>query len=219
MSTLNGAGSPVTGSPVTGSPVTGAHLERASAALATAIAGQGESKPAGLPQPQAKPQTVAPVVPDVIDDDEERATEHFLPVTRGALVDRLAKPQAWAPGVAPQVRRFFRYLDFWRQQRHAADLLRLTQAYEPFSPDSDLFVTRQYTDLEREDLQKRGRRRRRQAARRRQLRARRPQQDRGRDPHQGKPLRPRPEGRLPGVRGVADLLSRRFRPQGIAAQP
>ncbi len=84
---------------------------------------------------------------------EPRSDEHFLPVTRFALVDRLAHPQAWAPGVAPDVRRFFRYLDYWRQQRHATSLMRLLEAYEAFSPDSDLFVTRSYTDAERRHLQ------------------------------------------------------------------
>ena len=84
---------------------------------------------------------------------ESRSDEHFLPVTRYALVDRLTHPQAWAPGVAGDVRRFFRYLDYWRQQRHAVNLMRLHEMFEPFSPDSDLFVTRQYTEAERRDLQ------------------------------------------------------------------
>ena len=80
---------------------------------------------------------------------EPRGDEHFLPVTRNALVDRLAHPQAWSPGVAADVRRFFRYLDYWRQQRHAVNLMHLHDLFEPFSPDSDLFVTRQYTEAER----------------------------------------------------------------------
>ena len=84
---------------------------------------------------------------------EPRSDEHFLPVTRYALVDRLTHPQAWAPGVAGDVRRFFGYLDYWRQQRHAVNLMRLHEMFEPFSPDSDLFVTRQYTEAERRDLQ------------------------------------------------------------------
>ena len=84
---------------------------------------------------------------------EPRGDEHFLPVTRAALIDRLANPHAWPPGVAAEARRFFRYLDYWRQQRHAANLFRLTEAYEPFSPDSDLFVTRTYSVAERRELQ------------------------------------------------------------------
>ena len=83
---------------------------------------------------------------------EPRGDEHFLPVTRFALVDRLTTPSTWAPGVAGEARRFFNYLDYWRQQRHAADLMHLLEAYEAFSPDSDLFVTRHYTAAERERM-------------------------------------------------------------------
>lgn len=81
-----------------------------------------------------------------------RGDEHFLPVTTSALVDRLTNPQAWQPGVAADVRRFFRYLEYWRHQIHSAQLLRLQEAYEAFSPDSDLFVTRQYSDAERREM-------------------------------------------------------------------
>lgn len=83
---------------------------------------------------------------------EPRGDEHFLPVTRYALIDRLTAANAWPPGAADEARRFFRYLDYWRQQRHAAELMRLGEAYEAFSPDSDLFVTRQYTVAEREQM-------------------------------------------------------------------
>ena len=89
---------------------------------------------------------------DAIAADENRGDEHFIPVTRYALMDRLSRPAAWPPGVAGEVRRFFRYLDYWRQQRHATALMHLLQAYEPFSPDSDLFVTRTFTDEERAGL-------------------------------------------------------------------
>jgi hypothetical protein len=83
---------------------------------------------------------------------ESRGDEHFLPVTSYALVDRLTDPQAWAPGTAAEVRRFFRYLDYWRHQRHAASLMGLVEAYEAFSPDSDLFVTRVYSEGEKRHL-------------------------------------------------------------------
>lgn len=86
---------------------------------------------------------------------EARPDEHFLPVTKYALVDRLTRTEAWQPGVAKDARRFFRYLDYWRHQRHSTSLMSLAEAYEPFSPDSDLFVTRQYTDEERRELQAR----------------------------------------------------------------
>ncbi len=81
-----------------------------------------------------------------------KSREHFIPVTRFALIDRLTRPQAWPPGLAAEARRFFRYLDYWRHQQHNSALLELEQAYEPFSPDSDLFVTREFSDAERAHL-------------------------------------------------------------------
>jgi hypothetical protein len=90
---------------------------------------------------------------DVLQPDEKRANEHFIPVTRFALIDRLTRPQAWPPGMAADARYFFRHLDYWRRQHHTAALIELEQAYEPFSPDSDLFVTRQFTDTERRNMQ------------------------------------------------------------------
>lgn len=81
--------------------------------------------------------------------------ERFLPVTRYALIDRLTEPDAWPLGQAAHARRFFRYLDYWRQQQYGARLLSLEQDYEPFSPDSDLLMTRAYTPEERKILQKR----------------------------------------------------------------
>ena len=75
--------------------------------------------------------------------------EKFIPVTRFALIDRLAQDAAWAPGEGKDVRRFFHYLDHWRHQQYGADLLELEQAYEPFNPDSDLLLTRKFSDEER----------------------------------------------------------------------
>jgi hypothetical protein len=71
------------------------------------------------------------------------------------LVDRLTTPQAWPPGEAQEARRFFRYLDYWRQQRYVTRLMRLVEDYEAFSPDSDLFVTRQFSEGERHEIQAR----------------------------------------------------------------
>ena len=126
MSTADGMGSPIS--------IGGAADGRAGAAGA----GAGD--------------VAAPQI-DVIEADGERADEHFIPITRYALAERLARPQAWPAGTAVDARRFFRYLDYWRQQHHATDLMHLLQAYEPFSPDSDLFVTRTYSDAEKEGLQ------------------------------------------------------------------
>ena len=83
------------------------------------------------------------------------APEKFIPVTRSALIDRLCEPAGWAPGQARDVRRFFSYLDYWRQQQYGARLLELERTYEPFSPDSDLLMTRKYTPEERHTMQSR----------------------------------------------------------------
>ncbi|MGD9830828.1 MAG: DUF3754 domain-containing protein, partial [Hyphomicrobiaceae bacterium] len=82
--------------------------------------------------------------------------ERFIPVTRFALIDRLTRPHSWPDTqVANDARRFFRYLDFWRRQRYAAQLLSLEQDYEPFNPDSDLLITRKIGPADRLVMQKR----------------------------------------------------------------
>jgi hypothetical protein len=81
--------------------------------------------------------------------------EKFLPVTRSALMDRLTVPSAWPDGDVVQVRRFLRYLDFWRRHSYTMRLLDLEQSYEPFSPDSDLLTTRTFSAEERTTLRKR----------------------------------------------------------------
>ncbi len=86
---------------------------------------------------------------------EEQKREKFIPVTRFALLDRLTDRGAWPSGQAREARRFFRYLDYWRHQRHNARLLDLEQTYEPFSPDSDLLTTRTYRPDERRAMQAR----------------------------------------------------------------
>ncbi len=81
--------------------------------------------------------------------------ERFIPVTPMALVDRLTVPEAWPNGDYSEARRFFRYLDFWRRQQHNRRLMTLLRSYEPFDPDSDLLITREYTAAEKLRLQKR----------------------------------------------------------------
>jgi hypothetical protein len=93
--------------------------------------------------------------PHDIEPGEARALEHFIPITRSALIERLTRPEAWPLGAADHARRFFRYLEHWRQQQYTAALLELEQAYEPFSPDTDLLVNRTLGDGERGALQKR----------------------------------------------------------------
>jgi hypothetical protein len=92
---------------------------------------------------------------DLVQPDAVRPRERFIPVTAYALIDRLTAPQTWPRGKARAARRFFRYLEYWRRQQHSVGLSNLLQAYEGFSPDSDLLITRTYTDDERATLQKR----------------------------------------------------------------
>lgn len=92
---------------------------------------------------------------DIVAPDEEREREHFIPITRFALMERLTIPSAWPHGQSIAARRFFAYLDYWRHQRYGAQLLEMEQTYEPFSPDSDLLLTRSFTDDELDSMQKR----------------------------------------------------------------
>jgi hypothetical protein len=79
--------------------------------------------------------------------------EKFLPVTRSALMDRLTVASAWPNGDVKHVRRFMRYLDYWRRHSYTMRLLELEQTYEPFSPDSDLLRTRTFSPEERAVMQ------------------------------------------------------------------
>ncbi len=83
------------------------------------------------------------------------APERFLPVTVTALIDRLTRHAAWPAGDAAVARRFYRYLNYWRRNDYAARLIDMDNTYEPFSPDSDLLVTRRYDAAERQTMQKR----------------------------------------------------------------
>src|SRR5262245_18204896 len=81
--------------------------------------------------------------------------EKFLHVTRSALLDRLTAAHLWPGGDAVHVRRFLRYIDYWRRHAYAVKLLELEQVYEPFSPDTDLLKTRLYSAEERAAMQER----------------------------------------------------------------
>jgi hypothetical protein len=91
-------------------------------------------------------------VPAIVESEID-TREKFLPVTKAALMDRLTTVDRWPTEQAVAVRRFFRYLDYWRQQQYAMRLLDLQEAYEPFSPDTDLLMTRDYSAKERGALQ------------------------------------------------------------------
>jgi hypothetical protein len=92
---------------------------------------------------------------DAVKPEAQRGRERFIPVTRFALLDRLTAPASWPPGQASEARRFFRYLDHWRRQQYNAQLHSLEETYEPFSPDSDLLMTRTFTPEQRRVMKQR----------------------------------------------------------------
>jgi Protein of unknown function (DUF3754) len=94
-------------------------------------------------------------VTDALACDDVRPREKFIPVTVSALIDRLTPNGAWPRGEAAAAKRFFRYLEHWRRQRSNAEIMDLSHSYEPFSPDTDLLVTRAYTPEEKLAAQKR----------------------------------------------------------------
>jgi hypothetical protein len=92
---------------------------------------------------------------DSVMPEAARGRERFIPVTRFALLDRLTSPAAWPAGRGNEARRFFRYLDHWRRQLYSVELHELEETYEPFSPDSDLLLTRAFTPDEKRVMQAR----------------------------------------------------------------
>jgi uncharacterized protein DUF3754 len=131
-------------------------MPSADAQNATAKAGffSGTSSNANVaPSAAAAPVQVSGF--DAVRPESQRGRERFIPVTRFALIDRLTMASAWPGSQAQEARRFFRYLDHWRRQQYNAELHELEETYEPFSPDSDLLMTRAFTPNERRVMQKR----------------------------------------------------------------
>lgn len=91
----------------------------------------------------------------VLSTDAPAKRETFIPVTISALVDRLAARDAWPAGEARKAHRFFRYLEYWRRQQYTARMLEVQPSYEPFSPDTDLLITRKYSTNELDQMQAR----------------------------------------------------------------
>ncbi|NJO22755.1 MAG: DUF3754 domain-containing protein [Sphingomonadales bacterium] len=115
------------------------------AAVDTAL--RGPSVAASSAVRPAAEATAADVMAEIFDRSDKR--EKFIPVTREALMERLTRTHAWPGQDGAEARRFFRYLDYWRQQTYAARLLELESDYEPFNPDSDLLISRTFTPEER----------------------------------------------------------------------
>lgn len=110
-----------------------------------------------VPLGREEPAMVSVAVPlnEVAGAGSARPRERFIPVTTSALIDRLTLANSWPTGHAKHVKRFFSYLEFWRRQQHSAELIDLLRTYEPFSPDSDLLITRRYSPEEERHMQQR----------------------------------------------------------------
>ena len=86
------------------------------------------SPPAGTAPahaPRAVADTAAEVIEEILSHADER--EKFIPVTRAALMERLTRPQSWRGNQGKDARRFFRYLDYWRQANYSAHLIEMGQ--------------------------------------------------------------------------------------------
>ncbi len=73
--------------------------------------------------------------------------EKFIPVSRFALMDRLASEEKRTAGLTapPSCKDLFRYLSVWRHQTYQQRLMRLKHCYLPFSPDRDTKRIMQYS--------------------------------------------------------------------------
>ena len=180
----------------------------APAAETPPVSGTAPASALSPAQPAARPRDA--VIEEILEHADAR--ERFIPVTRQALMERLTRPQSGPASEAQEARRFFRYLDYWRQAIYSARLLEIEQTYEPFNPDSDLLVTRKFTAAERATLQS-GLSSRLRAAGASQLHPHRSRRRRA-DPDQRQPLRPRPARRPVRLRRADDLLSRRHASAG-----
>src|SRR5690606_352360 len=80
-----------------------------------------ETPPAGTAPVELPPSAAQQPRDDVVDGILAQADtrERFIPVTRAALMERLTRPQSWRGNEAKEARRFFRYLDYWRQASYS----------------------------------------------------------------------------------------------------
>ncbi len=115
----------------------GAAVARPASAAAFAHAGSREAQEEGAEMPDCE-----------LDD-------HFLPVTRFAIIDRLLRrvEEKEGPEKAAAFRDFLDHLAAWRHQRYRDELLRLKEIYLPFSPDRDSVRVLRYTEGERASMQ------------------------------------------------------------------
>ena len=82
----------------------------------------------------------------------ETIKETFIPVTRFALIDTLAKLEHDQYD-SKEITSIFHCLGQWRHQEHQERLLRLKECYLPFSPDRDTVKVLNHSDQELDQKQ------------------------------------------------------------------
>ncbi|MGV6818032.1 MAG: DUF3754 domain-containing protein [Thiotrichales bacterium] len=80
-------------------------------------------------------------------------TETFIPVSRFALVDYLARTEQWQQASSQAISQFFSSLSGWRHESYKNRLARMKSAYLAFSPDRDTKQILEYSEAERRALQ------------------------------------------------------------------
>jgi Protein of unknown function (DUF3754) len=80
--------------------------------------------------------------------------EKFIPISRLALMDRLASEEKSAASLGKHhsCKDLFRYLSVWRHQTYQQKLMRLKHYYLPFSPDRDTKRIIEYSDEQLHEL-------------------------------------------------------------------
>ncbi len=91
---------------------------------------------------------VAPQQEGTVPLPHETRREKFIPISRLALMDRLAneEKQGLAANGANSCKDLFRYLSVWRHQTYQKRAANLKKYYLPFSPDRDTKRITQYSD-------------------------------------------------------------------------
>ncbi len=78
--------------------------------------------------------------------------EKFIPVSRQEILARMTRPGLWPAREAEAAPRFFRYLSAWRHITYKERLEAIENAYQPFSPESDVIERTDFTLSERQTM-------------------------------------------------------------------
>jgi hypothetical protein len=81
--------------------------------------------------------------------------ERFIPVSRQEIQKRMTRPGLWPAHEAGEAQRFFRYLGAWRHITYKERLEAIEDAYQPFSPETDVVERSDFSISERQAMQQR----------------------------------------------------------------